>query len=92
MGVKSDLGGFLFIRNGIGSAHHIVGVGVVCQGEAGAGAGHLIVVQRQHIHRLKSLIINQAYLLLTDSTAYSAAATPLRRHDINSNQPFSSIG
>lgn len=63
----------------MGSAHHIIGVGVICQGEAGTGAGHLIAVQRQHIHCLECLVINQAYLLLTVATSYSAATT---RRDI----------
>ncbi len=63
------LSGLLFIRDGIGCAHHIVGIGVISQGEAGAGARHLMPVQRQHVHRFKGLIVNQSHLLLTDSTA-----------------------
>lgn len=62
--------GLLLIRDGIGCAHHIVGIGVISQGEAGAGAGHLMPVQRQHVHRLKGLVINQSHLLLTDTTTY----------------------
>lgn len=63
------LSGLLFIWNGVGRPHNIVGVGVISQGEAGAGAGHLIPVQGQRIYRLKGLVINQSYLLLTDTTA-----------------------
>ena len=44
--VTADLGGLLLIRDGVGCAQDIVGVGVICQGEAsrpshsGAGAAH----------------------------------------------------
>ena len=72
--MRADLGGFLFIRYGIGSAQHIVRVGVVCQSEASTGTGHLMAMQRQHIHCLKRLIINQAYLLLTNPTTYTSCA------------------
>lgn len=68
--VRADLGGFLLIRYGIGSTHDIVGVGIICQGEADTGAGHLMAVQRQHVYRLKRLIINQAHLLLADAATY----------------------
>lgn len=64
------LSGLLFIRDGIGCAHNIVGVGVISQGETGAGAGHFMPVQRQHVHRLKGLVVNQSHLLLTDTTTY----------------------
>jgi len=66
------LSGLLFIRDGIGCAHHIVGVGVISQGEADAGASHFMPVQRQHIHCLEGLVVNQSHLLLTDTTACSS--------------------
>ena len=71
MRMSADLGGFLFIRYGIGSAHYIVRVGVICQSEAHTGAGHLMAVQRQHIHCFKGLVINQPHLLLTDAATYT---------------------